>query len=86
MPQLITIPIRLTAQREATLRRELGIPADQPLRSVVAYYAVRDTIYGWLDGADVQLDPDATDEIGPRRESKVSERPYKKKFTIKRKR
>lgn len=85
MPQLITIPIRLTAQREATLRRELGIPEDQPLRTVVAYYAIRDTVYGWLDGAEAVLDPKADDDLGQQRAFVVADRPYKKKLVIRRK-
>lgn len=83
MAQLVTIPFRLTSQRERTLRKELNIPNDQPLRNVQAYYAIRDTVYAWLDGGEAVIDPDPDDELGERRGFQVSERPVEMKKTLK---
>jgi len=88
MSQLVTIPFRLTNEREATLRRELNLPDTQRLTHIQAFYAIRDTVYGWLDGAaeTVVLDPDPTDDLGERRGFKVSDRPVKRKLRIKKRR
>lgn len=84
MAQLVTICFRLTKEREDTLRRELGITGEGvPLRNVVAYYAIRDTVYAWLDGGEAVLDPDPEDDLGDRRAFVASDRPYRKKLTIK---
>ena len=68
------------------MRRELHLTDDQRLTNIMAYYAIRDTVYAWLDGgqeSDLTDIPDATDTLGERRAFTVSDRPYKAKKSLK---
>lgn len=85
MPQLVTIPFRVTAEREAQLRKELKLGPEHRLTHIMIYYAIRDTVYAWLDGgqeSDLSSIPDLDDnedDLGVRRTFTVSSRPYKTK-------